>query len=72
MSSPLTTVSVSSATKRENSADEYKHLEALKTVLLHLTKVHLCSRHDCASYQGNTQDAMLLSQPNTTSSLVEV
>lgn len=41
MSSPLTTVLVSSATEREDSADEYEHLEALKTMLLRLSKLHL-------------------------------
>lgn len=41
MSSPLTTVSVSSATKRDNTADEYEHLETHKTVLLYLPKVRL-------------------------------
>ena len=42
VSSPLTTVSVGSAAKGEQgSTDEHEHLEALKTTLLRLPKVHL-------------------------------
>ena len=42
VSSPLTTVSVGSAAKGEKeSTDEHEHLEALKTGLLRLQKVHL-------------------------------
>ena len=42
VSSPLTTVSVGSAVKGEKeSTDEREHLEALKTALLRLPKVHL-------------------------------
>jgi hypothetical protein len=41
-SGPLTTTSVGSAAKGENeSTDEHEHLEALKTALLRLPKVHL-------------------------------
>ena len=42
VSSSLTTVSVGSAAKgEEESTDGHEHLEALKTVLLCLPKVHL-------------------------------
>jgi hypothetical protein len=41
LASPLTTVSVGSAAKGEDSTDEREHLEALKTSLLRLPKVHL-------------------------------
>ena len=41
VSNQLTTVSVGSAAKGEESADEQEHLEALKTALLRLPKVHL-------------------------------
>ena len=42
VSSPLTTASVGSAAKGEQgSTDEHEHLEALKTALLRLPKVHL-------------------------------
>lgn len=42
VSSPLTTVAVGSAAKGEKeSSDEHEHLEALKTALLRLPKVHL-------------------------------
>ena len=42
VSGPLTTASVGSAAKGENeSTDEHEHLEALKTALLRLPKVHL-------------------------------
>jgi hypothetical protein len=41
VSNQLTTVSVGSAAKGEESTDEQEHLEALKTALLRLPKVHL-------------------------------
>jgi hypothetical protein len=40
-SSPLTTVPVGSAAKGDESIDEHEHLEALKTALLRLPKIHL-------------------------------
>lgn len=40
-SSPLTTAPVGSAAKGEKESDEQEHLDALRTALLRLPKVHL-------------------------------